>query len=118
MEMNELIELLEMLHVVNNKPQKDEDDFKVGEKYCIQTHTNYFIGELVKSTKDHFHLIKCAWVICNNRLNDAMRTGEFDEVNPYLPEAIVMVRKDSCIASLIWPHPLPQIYKNEKVFED
>ena len=82
-----------------------ETPFEVGEKYFIRTVTYFATGE-VESIKGSFIVLKtAAWIADTGRFADAMKSGEFSEVEPVLVPMIINL--NSIIDSFVWTHALP-----------
>jgi len=86
----------------------------VGKKYFIRTVTMYQTGELVsiEGPNDSELVLKdAAWVACTKRFADSLRTGEFEEVEPYPDGELVLVNRSAVIDAYPWKHELPRTQK-------
>jgi hypothetical protein len=82
---------------------------KVGENYFVQTVTAFYTGKLVAVTESDFELSEAAWIASTGRFSDALKSGVFDEVEPFSQNAIVSRGVILCITP--WPHALPRVQK-------
>ena len=80
--------------------------FQVGEKYLIRTVTLYYTGRLVEITPHELVLEDAAWIADTGRFAEAIKTGEFREVEPYAKR--VLVNRGGVIDATIWHHELPR----------
>jgi hypothetical protein len=85
--------------------------WKPGTKLFIRTVTLYFVGELVAFTKRSIVLQKCSWVAETGRFNAAMRSGDFNEVEPFPMERQVRINRGAIIDASEFPHKLPTTEK-------
>ena len=68
----------------------------VGDAYLIRTVTMIDTGVLV-SIDDHEVILRdAAWIADTGRFNDALKTGQFAEVEPF-PDGLVAVGRGSII---------------------
>jgi hypothetical protein len=79
--------------------------FEVGESYFIKTVTDYVTGRIVWITDTDILLENVAWIADTGRFATALKTGIFNEVEPYLNP--VIISRGGIIAATIWTHPLP-----------
>lgn len=84
--------------------------FVIGGKYFFRTVTHYLTGELVSIHPDGLVITKAAWIADTGRFKAAMETGNFNEVEPYPPTALVVVNHLSLIDSV----QIPQIPTSQK----
>ncbi len=71
--------------------------YKIGEKYMIRTVTMFFTGRLVAVYDDELVIEDAAWIADTGRWNNALRTGEFNEVEPFLDDDDVIVSRGAII---------------------
>jgi len=83
--------------------------FNVGEKYLIRSVTFYHTGRITAITDTDIVLTDAAWIASTGRFSDCLRTGEFDEVEPFVDE--VIVARGAIIDATVWPHELPRAKK-------
>lgn len=91
---------IEDLKALVHPPQPEpvplaEGDFagpwKIGAPYIIRTVTMTLTGELEAVHDQELVLNKAAWIADSGRWADALKTGEFDEVEPF-PNPIIVGR--------------------------
>ena len=102
--MNDLREL-----VGATKLADDAFPMTTGEKYLIRTVTMYYTGEVVSISSFGIKLTKAAWIADTGRFSEALRNGEFNEVEPYIND--VVVAKGCIVDFTKWSHDLPQKQK-------
>jgi len=80
----------------------DDAHWKIGKVYLIRTVTMIQTGRLVKVTPQEIVLEDCSWVADTGRFCDALKTGNFNEVEPF-PDGMVIVGRgaiiDACVVS-------------------
>ena len=79
--------------------------FEVGRNYLIRTVTLYYTGRLVKVTDSDLLLEDAAWIADTGRFSNCLRTGELNEVEPFVSS--VIVPRGVIVDATIWNHPLP-----------
>ena len=82
------------------KPQDDNSHWTVGANYFLRTVTHHHTGVLVKVTEKELVLEKAAWIADDGRLQNALATGEFNEVEMF-PAGLVIVNRASLIDAMI-----------------
>lgn len=83
--------------------------FKVGKKYFIRTVT-YFLTGKVKAIKGGFLVLEdAAWIADTGRFSDALKSGEFSEVEPV--DVLVNLNLNSITDGFEWKHNLPRKQK-------
>jgi len=81
--------------------------FAIGDKVFLQTITNYFTGKILRQEENFIVLESAAWIASTgHRFHDALKTGEFGEVEP-VPFPEFFVNMDSVVSGCLWPHDLP-----------
>lgn len=68
-----------------------------GTNIFVRTVTLYFTGHVERVTRSWIVLSQAAWIADTGRFSDALRTGEFSEVEPYPDDAIVRVARSGVI---------------------
>lgn len=94
-------EAREIARLLGNKPA-DEHRFKVGGNYFIRTVTHHQTGELVAVTQNELWLKNAAWIADDGRLEDArledaLKTGDFSEVEMFPRDGEVFVGRGAII---------------------
>lgn len=88
----------------------DPHPYKVGKPYFIRTVTHHLTGRLIKVTDKELVLEDAAWIADDGRFYDALKDGEFSEVEPF-PDGEVIVGRGSIIDAVEWKHDLPKKQK-------
>lgn len=83
--------------------------FEVGKCYFIRTVTVYHTGRLKAVTDSDLVLEDAAWVADTGRFSDALRSGKFDEVEPFPGDLIIS--RGVIVDAIVWPHELPKEQK-------
>lgn len=79
--------------------------YQIGKSYFIRTVTMYYTGKLESVLAGELVLSSAAWIADTGRLSDALRSGIFNEIEPF-PGDVVVSR--GCITDAsVWLHPLP-----------
>lgn len=85
-----------------NKPTSP---FKIGKSYFFRTVTHHLTGRVVDINGAFLTLEQAAWIADDGRFHEAMRTGKFNEVEPF--SARVFINTASLIDATVWNHELP-----------
>lgn len=88
---------------------KNSEVWKIGKAYFIRTVTMYLTGKLVKITPQELVLEEAAWIADTGRFSEAMKTGAFNEVEPF--SGPVIVGRGSIIDAQEWSLVLPREMK-------
>ena len=89
-------------------PQSDGSHWEVGKSYLIRTVTMTLTGRLVAVTQQELVLSDAAWIADTGRYTTAVRTGEFNEVEPYPDGVRVIVGRGALIDAVEFRAPLPR----------
>jgi hypothetical protein len=106
MKLKDLIVLVNALGG-SNKPEVSL--WKVGEAYFIRTVTMHIIGILEVVNDTELLLKNASWIADSGRFNNALQTGELNEVEPFVNE--VIVNRATIIDATIWSHKTPDRVK-------
>lgn len=87
----------------------ENSPYVLGEKYFIRTISNYFTGKLVSIHERSLVLSDAAWIPDTGRFSDSLKTGQFNEVEPYPGE--VIVNMDAIVDASVFNHELPRQQK-------
>jgi hypothetical protein len=71
--------------------------YQIGDNYFIRTVTHHHTGKLVAVTNQELILENAAWIADDGRLTDALKTGNFNEVEMFPTAAQVIVGRGSII---------------------
>jgi len=88
---------------------KNSEAWQVGKAYFIRTVTMFLTGKLVKLTPQELVLEDAAWIADTGRFSQAMKTGNFNEVEPF--NGLVIVGRGSVIDAQEWSLVLPREVK-------
>lgn len=83
--------------------------WKVGQSYFVQTVTNYFTGRLTAIHAGELVLADAAWIADTGRLADAIKSGNFSEIEPYTHDLIIS--RGSIVSATQYPFELPRNQK-------
>lgn len=79
---NALVLIGEGVELPATQPTQTGSPFEVGRAYFIRTVTRYQVGR-VASMSDKFVVLEdAAWIADTGRFSDALKSGEFSEVEP------------------------------------
>jgi hypothetical protein len=82
--------------------------WEIGADYIIRTVTMTVTGRLVAVHAQELVLEDAAWIADSGRWADALRTGEFAEVEPF-PEGCVIVGRGAVVDACRLSTPLPRV---------
>lgn len=82
--------------------------YEIGKSYFIRTVTFSYTGRLIDISDHELVFDNAAWIADTGRFADAMRTGEFNEVEPYPDGMTVHISRGAVVDCSDWPHPLPR----------
>jgi hypothetical protein len=83
--------------------------FVIGESYFIRTATYASVGRLIAIFPQELVLEDASWIPDTGRFHDALRDGNFEEVEPFINP--VIVNRGGIIDATIWHHELPKMQK-------
>lgn len=81
--------------------------FEIGENYFIRTVTHHLTGKLVEVHPTELVLESAAWIADDGRLADSLKSGSFNEVEPFPTDAKVIVGRGSLIDAVKITFKLP-----------
>ena len=84
--------------------------WQVGKAYFIRTVTFYFTGRLVRVTPMELVLEEAAWIADTGRFSDALKSGNFSEVEPY-PARELIIGRGAIVDGWLVDWPLPKTQK-------
>lgn len=85
--------------------------YKINENYFIRTVTFHYTGKLVEVYDNELVLKNASWIPDDGRFADALKTGNFNEVEPYPCEEDVIIGRGAIIDATIFNHVLPHVQK-------
>lgn len=80
-------------------------DFETGKNYFIRTVTFYQVGTVVSVSDKFVKLKNSSWIADTGRFADAMKTGNFNEVEP--TDGIVGIGLGAIVDFFEFTQPLP-----------
>lgn len=82
-----------------SSPQSSQSSeaWEIGENYFIRTVTLYYTGKVSAVTENEIILENAAWIADTGRFTEAMKTGEFNEVEVYPKDTEVILNRSSMI---------------------
>ena len=63
--------------------------YEIGKNYFIRTVTHHYTGKLVDVFPHELVLSRACWIADDGRFADALKTGNFNEVEPFASDAII-----------------------------
>ena len=81
----------------------------IGENYFIRTVTHYYTGKVKSVTSAEIVLSDAAWIACTGRFYDCLKSGDLNEVEPFVDD--VIVGRAALIDATLWRHDLPKDQK-------
>ncbi len=88
----------------------DNHPYEVDANYFIRTVTHYFTGRLVAVYQQELVIEDAAWIADTGRYANAIKSGDFSEVEPY-PDGKVIIGRGSIIDSWKAKFVLPREQK-------
>jgi hypothetical protein len=70
--------------------------YKIGANYFIRTVTHHYTGKLSQVFPTELVLTDAAWIADDGRFADALKSGEFAEVEPY-PDGEVIIGRGAIL---------------------
>ena len=78
-------------------PRLSDYPFNIGANYFIRTVTHHHTGKLVGVTPTELVLENAAWIADDGRLTDALKTGNFSEVEMFPVGVKLIIGRGSLI---------------------
>lgn len=85
--------------------KKRKKFWEPGVSYFIRTVTHYLVGQLISIDEHELVLDKAAWIADTGRYSDAIKSGSFSEVEPYVGQ--VAVGRGAIVDATEYPFQLP-----------
>ena len=95
--------------LLGNSKQSDNSAWEIGKGYLIRTVTMTNTGRLVAVTEQELVLKDAAWVADTGRFSDALKSCNFDEVEPF-PDGKVIIGRGA-IVDAVQVEVLPRAQK-------
>jgi len=90
--------------------QSREHPYQVGKPYFIRTVTHHYTGRLVAVHPQELVLEDVAWIADDGRVSDAIKSGEFAEVEPF-PDGQVIIGRGSVLDAHVLNYEIPRSQK-------
>lgn len=90
-------EVREIVALFGNKQSACDNPYPVGKNVFIRTVTHHHTGKLVQVTSQELVLENAAWIADDGRLTDALKTGDFNEVEMFPKENPVIIGRGAII---------------------
>jgi hypothetical protein len=108
-------ELIKQFGYLLNPPSAPDSAAKaypweIGKNYLIRTVTMIQTGRLVAVTKQELVLEDAAWIADTGRFADSLKSGNFNEVEPF-PSGKVIIGRGSIVDAISVNFELPRIQK-------
>jgi hypothetical protein len=104
-----LKEIKRIQSLLNNSVESSHP-YQLGKPYFIRTVTHHLTGRLLRVTDQELVLEDAAWIADDGRFADALKEGDFNEIEPF-PDGEVIVGRGSVIDATVWGHALPRKQK-------
>ena len=85
--------------------------FNVGENVFLRKITMILTGRVVATYDTYIELDNASWIADTGRYANAVRSGEFSEVEPYPYNLVVKVPLGDLVDGFVAPWPLPRTQK-------
>lgn len=99
------LELKDLLNAMQNNTQNNHHPYKIGEKYMIRTVTMIQVGILAEVYDKELVIKNASWVADTGRFSEALKTGIFDEVEPFHND--IIVNREAIIEATVVNFELP-----------
>ena len=110
MKLAELMKILEQdISTTQSTESTNSTFWQIGKSYFMRTVTMSLVGELKEINSDEILLKNCSWIADTGRFHDALRDGNFDEIEPFVND--VLVNRRSLIDCTRWMFDLPSEQK-------
>lgn len=83
--------------------------YQIGQNYFIRTVTMHHVGRLVAVYEHELVLEDASWIADDGRFHNALKGEGFDEIEPFIHEAII--GRHALIDCTLWPYELPKEQK-------
>ena len=83
--------------------------FEIGKCYLLRTVTYFYTGRITSITDTDIVLEDAAWIADTGRFHDALKTGIFHEVEPFVDHVIVL--RGTIVDATVWKFDLPRVQK-------
>lgn len=109
--LEQLKEELTKIEQQKSKAICKDDIWETGKSYFIRTVTMALTGKLIFVGDKELVLENAAWIADTGRFSDALKSGNFDEVEPFPEGKKLIVGRGSLVDCIEWNHKLPNEQK-------
>ena len=88
----------------------DDAHWEVGKNYFFRMATYFYTGKLVAVAANELVIEDAAWIAETGRFMEALKTGDFSEVEPY-PAGKVILGRGALVDASRFDHDLPREQK-------
>ena len=81
--------------------------YRIGKNYFIRTVTFHYTGKLIEVGNQELILTNCAWIADSGRFTQAIRKGEYNEVEPFPEDAQVIIGRNTIVDAVMIETKLP-----------
>jgi hypothetical protein len=110
-EAKQLAALFSQSPALSALPTNATAPYEVGKPYFIRTVTHHYTGLLIAVHPGELVLEKCCWIADDGRFSDALKTGKFNEIEPFPSDANVIIGRGSIVDAVILNAELPASQK-------
>lgn len=82
--------------------------WEIGKNYFIRCATHHFTGTLVDATEKELVLVNCCWIADDGRFHVSLKTGSFNEIEPYPKNKKVIINRNFVVDACTVDFPLPE----------
>ena len=100
----------ELASLFSHNSPNSSHSWNIGGKYFIRTVTHHLTGQLDAVHATELVLSKAAWIADDGRFADAIKSGDFNEVEPFPQDRSIIVGRGSIIDAIEIP-TLPDAQK-------
>ena len=84
--------------------------YEIGKNYFVRSVTHYYTGRLIEVFEHELVIEAAAWIADTGRYADALKSGDFSEVEPY-PSGKVIIGRGAIIDAAQLSSSLPRSQK-------
>lgn len=83
---------VKQLTAFTNQSKPNPYDKYKGKAIFMRTVTMYYLGRLKDVYENELVLTECSWIPDTGRFHDALKLGQFSEVEPYVSDEVIIGR--------------------------
>lgn len=102
-------ELRDLLKLLPAGSQNKTHSLKLGQSVLIRTITQFYTGRIKAITDCDLVLEDAAWIASTGRFSSCLKTGNLDEIEPFVSD--VIVQREVVVDITEWKFPLPREQK-------